>query len=795
MRLVLLLVAFTFLFNTAPAQTQEKYSRAKIYLDAGNHTMSDLSALGLAVDHGEYKKNTFFVSDFSRHEIKKARKAGFKVEIVIADVAKYYEDQNKKKTAGAEKTTAAGCAFPVLADPAHFHLGTYGGYFTYTEMLRILDSMHTLYPTLISTRQQIDTFHSVLDSPIYWIRVSDNPNVDQPAKPQMLYTALHHAREPGSLSSTIYYLWYLLENYSTDARIKTIIDNTELYFIPCVNPDGYLYNIATNPGGGGLWRKNRRNNMDGTYGIDLNRNYGYKWGYDNIGSSPRTMDDTYRGPSAFSEPETRAVKWMADNHHFKLCLNFHSYNNDILYPWGYIPSYQTVDSNWFFAYGEYITTPNHYRYGTTNQTLNYVANGVSDDWMYGDTLGRLKTYAFTPEVGSIVNGFYPPAYQIIPDCQNNLPTNLNTASILLPFATIVHTDKKIQVQTSGYLHYNLKRLGFPDTATFTVGIVPLDSWLTVSATPKVYTSLTLLQQVTDSISYALSPSTPNGQLVSYVLQVYNGYYYMRDTVQFYYGKYYTLATPRTASLTDWTNSGWGVCTSSYYTPPASIRSSLTGEGNYSDNTDITINPTAAIDLTHATHAYLQFYTKWAIETDYDYVTVNAVDASGTATPLCGLHTRAQPLVNGGFPLYDGQQPNWVREEMDLSDYLGTTIHVQFQLVSDAHVNDKGYFFDDVNITTIVDSPQSVGAITSGNVSLNIYPNPAQEQITISVTGYTFTHPLHAVLYDAIGREAMSFTIGQPVLTRDINQLPGGMYYLKVSDNGMALPVVKVDVIR
>jgi carboxypeptidase T len=112
MRLVLLLVAFTFLFNTAPAQTQEKYSRAKIYLDAGNHTMSDLSALGLAVDHGEYKKNTFFVSDFSRHEIKKARKAGFKVEIVIADVAKYYEDQNKKKRPALKKLPPQAVHFP-----------------------------------------------------------------------------------------------------------------------------------------------------------------------------------------------------------------------------------------------------------------------------------------------------------------------------------------------------------------------------------------------------------------------------------------------------------------------------------------------------------------------------------------------------------------------------------------------------------------------------------------------------------------------------------------------------------
>jgi len=103
-------------------------------------------------------------------------------------------------------------------------------------------------------------------------------------------------------------MWYLLENYSSDPSIKNIVDNTEMYFIPVVNPDGYIYNQTTNPNGGGLWRKNRRNNGDNTYGVDLNRNYSYNWGYDNTGSSGNTNSDTYRGPSPFSEPESRIMR-------------------------------------------------------------------------------------------------------------------------------------------------------------------------------------------------------------------------------------------------------------------------------------------------------------------------------------------------------------------------------------------------------------------------------------------------------------------------------------------------------
>lgn len=94
----LLLFAFLFLINNASfAQKQEHYSRAKIYLDASGDTINDLSATGIAVDHGEHKKNTFFIADFSDSELARVKKAGFKVDIIIDDVVKHYQDQNKKK--------------------------------------------------------------------------------------------------------------------------------------------------------------------------------------------------------------------------------------------------------------------------------------------------------------------------------------------------------------------------------------------------------------------------------------------------------------------------------------------------------------------------------------------------------------------------------------------------------------------------------------------------------------------------------------------------------------------------
>src|SRR5690606_2209606 len=115
--------------------------------------------------------------------------------------------------------------------------------------------------------------------------ISDQPDVDQD-EPEVLYDALHHAREPASLSQLIFYMWYLLENYGTNDEVTYLVDSTEMYFVPCVNPDGYVYNWNNHPTGGGMWRKNRRVNGNGTFGVDLNRNYGHEWGYNNTGSSP-----------------------------------------------------------------------------------------------------------------------------------------------------------------------------------------------------------------------------------------------------------------------------------------------------------------------------------------------------------------------------------------------------------------------------------------------------------------------------------------------------------------------------
>ena len=228
-----------------------------------------------------------------------------------------------------------------------------GGYFTYQEVLDELDQMKALYPNLITTKANISNFltqgqpdnsvtPSIGGNGIKWVKISDNPDASE-SEPQILYTAIHHAREPMSLHQLIFYMWYLLENYETDPEIQSIVDNTELYFVPVVNPDGYLYNEKTNPNGGGFWRKNRRNNGNGTFGVDNNRNYEYfidgnsgngMWGGE--GSSGNPDSQVYRGSAPFSEVENQAMKWFVEQHNFIMAFNNHSYGELLLRPYGYI---------------------------------------------------------------------------------------------------------------------------------------------------------------------------------------------------------------------------------------------------------------------------------------------------------------------------------------------------------------------------------------------------------------------------------------------------------------------------
>jgi hypothetical protein len=281
-----------------------------------------------------------------------------------------------------------------------------GGYRTYFEVIAAMDSIHTLYPDITSEIFSIG--QSIEGRELWVIKVSDNPDIDED-EPEVFFNGLTHAREPMGMTMCMALLDSLTSLYGIDPNITYLVDEREIWFLPVLNPDGYVYNEQTSPSGGGMWRKNRRNN-GGSYGVDLNRNYGFNWGYNNIGSSGSPGSETYRGTAPFSEPETEAVRQFCNTRYFALGQNFHSYSDLMLYswsipdpPWGYTP-----DNAAFQSLSQTMYQWNGYQYGPPWEIL-YEVNGDASDWMYGEQVEKPKTLAWVFEIG---HSFWPSPGQI-----------------------------------------------------------------------------------------------------------------------------------------------------------------------------------------------------------------------------------------------------------------------------------------------------------------------------------------------------------------------------------------------
>ncbi|MBB4893009.1 hypothetical protein FHS39_002020 [Streptomyces olivoverticillatus] len=219
------------------------------------------------------------------------------------------------------------------------------------------------------------------------------------AKPAVLYMSNQHAREWITPEMTRRLMHHYLDRYGKDERITKIMDRTELWFVLSANPDGYDFTFESPASR--LWRKNLRdNNGDGKItpgdGVDLNRNFPYKWGYDNEGSSARPGSETYRGPAPASEPETRALDAFEKRHHFTYAVNYHSAAELLLYGVGWQVATPTPDD---VLYRALAGTPEKsaipgYRPQLSSEL--YTTNGEAD----GHAANVNGTMMFTPEMST-----------------------------------------------------------------------------------------------------------------------------------------------------------------------------------------------------------------------------------------------------------------------------------------------------------------------------------------------------------------------------------------------------------
>jgi carboxypeptidase T len=695
MRILIFSITFLSVFNYSFSQN---YSRVKVF--GTQEELSKLGNLGVTMDHGIRKEGLFFISDFSKHEIQTMEKFGYDYEILIPDVQAHYinilnnPDQNQSlKNVSCSGSSGGGSSTFSPTTPSNFNLGTMGGYLKYNEMLAELDAMAAQFPNLITVKAPISTFLTHENRPIYHVRISDNPNTNEAGEPKVLYTAIHHAREPMSLMETIYYMWYLLENYGTNDEVTYLVNNTQMYFVPCINPDGYVYNETTNPNGGGMWRKNRRNNGGGVYGVDLNRNYSYGWG--TTGTSATPSNETYRGPSAFSEPETQAMRWLVQNNDFEMAFNAHTYAEDILFPIGTTTAEFAPHHDYFQDYTNHMTELNGY-FAQKSSGL-YPASGDSDDYMYKVDVGvgqKDTIFAHTPEVGT---AFWQPSSEIIATCQEMVFPNLILAHLTRNYSVVKDIDGSTVATLTGTFNHSIKRLG-RQGGNVTVSIEPL---LNISSVGSgVNYNLNCQQTTSGAISYTLNPLIQFGDQIKYILKTDNGLWIKRDTIIKTYGAITVQAIEDATSATNWTGT-WGTTGTTFVSPSKSFYEN--SSGNYPNNVNRTYMYVPTINLTNANAAMISFYAKWAIEADYDFVQFQvSTDGGTTWIGQCGNYTVTGTSANGSVqpnnqPVYEGTQSNWVLEEINLSDYLGQQIKVRFQLKSDGGTTADGFYFDDFKV--------------------------------------------------------------------------------------------------
>ena len=741
MKVFLNLSILFLIFQTTYAQNSDIFYKLKINYSNGEDLI-ELANNGVCIDHGFNKKNHFFISDFSASDLDKIKSLGFTYEILIEDVTSFYQNRNKSELKLKSNEYCIDENNDYIT-PNNYDIkdgNDFGGFYTYEEMLDELDDMYSQYPNLITQRTDLKD-EEYIESPhihetyegrfLQLVKISDNPQTNE-EEPQILYTALHHAREPGSMQQLIYFMWYLLENYESNDSIKQIIDNSELYFVPCVNPDGYVYNQTNEPNGGGMWRKNRRDN----HGVDNNRNYSFidengNEVWNTSGTTGNPNGNTYAGNEPFSEAENRAIRYLVESKNFKLALNNHTYGNLLLYPYGYDYNQPTEDNEIYEFISSELVSENNYD-NIISADL-YPAAGDSDDFMYGmltteDNQTREKIFAMTPEIGS---SFWPQSSTIEDLCKGMIKLNLTAAKMIGNYARLKDNSSTFINNLNFESNFIFQRLGISNNSEFSVSIIPISSNIESVSSTITINSAQIGEAINDSFDISLNESIQEGENVIYKYLLNNGLYDEEITVTKIYGQTQTIIEDDSDNYVNhWhDDSEWSNTYEEYFSPQTSITDSP--YSNYSNNSEEIIQLIDPINLSGFVYAEINFDAKWNIESGYDYVQLEISNDNGNSwIPQCGKYTR-KGIETHDFaldePLYDGNQSQWINETVSLTDYLNEDIFIRFKLYTDGGLRRDGFYFDNFKIKGI---SENLGISEIEQIIFDIYPNPTGNYINI-----------------------------------------------------------------
>ncbi|WP_417558182.1 M14 family zinc carboxypeptidase [Mesoflavibacter zeaxanthinifaciens] len=820
-----LLVTLILLLLSQLIIAQDSHKRISI-TNPSKSTLLKIANSGIDLNCGASHSHDDLVLDLSKEEVNALVNKNVSFNVIIDDLEEFYRKRAVKTKAkaiaqlNAEKSLSAtntnttqrasisntvqdniiqyiNCDEINWVTPQNFHLGSMGGCLTVDEMKTELDEMRNFSVTngLDIVSQKLDaspTGQTTWGNPsntifnngltysgqgtsrwnpktIYYVRITGNESsTPENTKPQILFTSMIHSREVSALMNNIYFMWYLIENYNTNDAVKELVDNNELYFVPVVNPDGLRWNEHLNSNGGGLQRKNLRPNTGSTSnttanrGVDLNRNFDYYWGYNNIGSSGTPSNGTYRGPAPSSEPETQIMEDFILSRNFQTAVWNHSYANSVPHPYGGVPSLNSGREDEFYSWHEEMTRYNRYLYGAT---IFYESNGIPDDWMLGgapDNNGSTGSgqaiLGTTPEHGS--EGFWPPQTSIIPIAKRSMRISFGTAYYGGKYAKLHDLTQSNIDNTTANLDFGIERIG-QTASNFTLTITPISSNIISINAPATQTGMNVLEQRNVSAQIQLDPSIVANEKIEYNVKLSNDNGVIYDVN---YEKYYQPTVlfdhdPDVDGITGWTQSGgWTLSSADTYTGTNTLRTN--GVAPYSNNTTRTLTTTNSYDFSSSTSVVVQYYSKWDIERNYDFVEIlGSTDGGNNWQSLCGKYTKPNATSNttshdnkGGTSnfqansmgqVYDGdRRDNWVMEEIAIdaanNSYLLGANNVKFRFrfrtdgsnVSENYTTTSdGFFIDDFKI-----------------ISIQI---PCQTDVPVNVSTSSITATEATVTWDAI----------------------------------------------
>jgi len=301
---------------------------------------------------------------------------------------------------------APGLAHPTSAAAADFPAG-YEGFHTYDEIAADAAAVQAAHPDIA---KRFSIGKSYQGRELWAMKISDHVGTDEP-EPEVLFDGGTHSDEHMGVEMVLKIMHWLTDGYGKDARITRIVQQREIWLVFSVNPDGAAFDIKD--GKFHHWRKNRQPIPGSTsIGTDLNRNFGYHWGGGGkTSTNPQAI--TYRGPKAFSAPETRAMRdFLASRvvggvQQIRTHITFHEYARLVMWPYGYtytnVPSDMTTDDHAALVkIGKAMAASNGYRPEQASDL--YITSGTTRDFAYGTY--RIFSYTFELSAKDYPNDTY-----------------------------------------------------------------------------------------------------------------------------------------------------------------------------------------------------------------------------------------------------------------------------------------------------------------------------------------------------------------------------------------------------